>query len=165
MNLKTFAKAVRRSAGKNASKILGGLAITGSITAVYFAVTATPKAMILLDEKKQELGVEKLDVKTIVKTAGPVYVPTALSMVLSAGCVIGAVHVDERRNAALAAACTLSESALKTYQDKVLEAIGPEKEQEIRETIALEKMAKCPEPATIQPAKNLATTDVSYDQR
>ena len=90
MNLKTFAKAVRRSAGKNASKILGGLAITGSITAVYFAVTATPKAMILLDEKKQELGVEKLDVKTIVKTAGPVYVPTALSMVLSAGCVIGA---------------------------------------------------------------------------
>lgn len=71
MNLKTFAKAVRRSAGKNASKILGGLAITGSITAVYFAVTATPKAMILLDEKKQELGVEKLDVKTIVKTAGP----------------------------------------------------------------------------------------------
>lgn len=165
MNLKTFAKAVRRSAGKNASKILGGLAITGSITAVYFAVTATPKAMILLDEKKRELGVEKLDVKTIVKTVGPVYVPTALSMVLSVGCVIGAVHVDERRNAALAAACTLSESALKTYQDKVLEAIGPEKEQEIRETIALEKMAKCPEPATIQPAKNLATTDVSYDQR
>ena len=92
MNLKTFAKAARRSAGKNASKILGGLAITGSITAVYFAVTATPKAMILLDEKKQELGVEKLDVKTIVKTAGPVYVPTALSMVLSAGCVIGAAR-------------------------------------------------------------------------
>ena len=108
---------------------------------------------------------EKLDVKTIVKTAGPVYVPTALSMVLSAGCVIGAVHVDERRNAALAAACTLSESALKTYQDKVLETIGPEKEQEIRETIALEKMAKYPEPATIQPAKNLVTTDISYDQR
>ena len=26
-------------------------------------------------------------------------------------------------------------------------------------------MAKCPEPATIQPAKNLAATDVSYDQR
>lgn len=159
MNLKTFAKAARRSAGKNASKILGGLAITGSITAVYFAVTATPKAMILLDEKKQELGVEKLDVKTIIKTAAPVYVPTALSMVLSAGCVIGAIHVDERRNAALAAACTLSESALKTYQDKVVEAIGKEKEQEIRETVALEKMAKCPEPATIPMAKGVKPTE------
>ena len=103
MNLKTFAKAVRRSASKNASKILGGLAIIGGITAVYFAVTATPKAMILLDEKKKELGVEKLDVKTIVKTAGPVYIPTAVSMGLSAACTIGAIHVDERRNAALAA--------------------------------------------------------------
>ena len=165
MNLKTFAKAVRRSASKNASKILGGLAITGSITAVYFAVTATPKAMILLDEKKKELNVEKLDVKTIVKTAAPVYVPTALSMVLSAGCVIGAVHVDERRNAALAAACTLSESALKTYQDKVVETIGKDKEQEIRETIALEKMAQHPEPEKIPAAKNINTADLTYDQQ
>lgn len=84
MNLKTFAKAARRSVSRNASKILGGLAITGGITAVYFAVTATPKAMILLDEKKKELGVEKLDAKTIIKTAGPVYIPTAVSMGLSA---------------------------------------------------------------------------------
>lgn len=29
MNLKTFAKAARRSVSRNASKILGGLAITG----------------------------------------------------------------------------------------------------------------------------------------
>lgn len=165
MNLKTFAKAVRRSASKNASKILGGLAITGGITAVYFAVTATPKAMILLEEKKKDLGVEKLDAKTIIKTAGPVYIPTALSMVLSAGCIIGAIHVDERRNAALAAACTLSESALKTYQDKVIETIGTEKETAIREAVALDKMAKHPEPDEIPVAKGVKMDDISYDQR
>ena len=165
MNLKTFAKAARRSVSRNASKILGGLAITGGITAVYFAVTATPKAMILLDEKKKELGVEKLDAKTIIKTAGPVYIPTAVSMGLSAACTIGSIHVDERRNAALAAACTLSESALKTYQDKVVETIGKEKEQEIREAVSLEKMAKCPEPEHIPVAKGLKKDDISYDQR
>lgn len=164
MNLKTFTKAARRSVSRNASKILGGLAITGGITAVYFAVTATPKAMILLEEKKKELGVEKLDAKTIVKTAAPVYIPTALSMGVSIGCIIGAIHVDERRNAALAAACTLSETALKTYQDKVLETIGSEKEQEIRETIALDKMAKHPEPASVPVAKNMGE-DVAYDQQ
>lgn len=163
MNLKTFAKAARRSVSRNASKILGGLAITGGITSVYFAVTATPKAMILLDEKKKELGVEKLDAKTIIKTAGPVYIPTAVSMGLSAACTIGAIHVDERRNAALAAACTLSESALKTYQDKVVETIGKEKEQEIREAVSLEKMAKCPEPEHIPVAKGLKKDDISYD--
>ena len=165
MNLKTFAKAARRSVSRNASKILGGLAITGGITAVYFAVTATPKAMILLDEKKKELGVEKLDVKTIIKTAGPVYIPTAVSMGLSAACTIGAIHVDERRNAALAAACTLAESSLKTYQDKVVETIGKEKEQEIREAVTLDKMAKCPEPAVVPTAKGVKETDISYDQR
>lgn len=165
MNLKTFARATRRSVSRNASKILGGLAITGGITAVYFAVTATPKAMILLDEKKKELGAEKLDAKTIIKTAGPVYIPTVVSMGLSAACTIGAIHVDERRNAALAAACTLSESALKTYQDKVVETIGKEKEQEIREAVSLEKMAKCPEPEHIPVAKGLKKDDISYDQR
>ncbi len=164
MKLKTFAKAARRSVSKNASKILGGLAITGGITAVYFAVTATPKAMILLDEKKKELGVEKLDVKTIVKTAGPVYIPTAVSMGLSAVCTIGAIHVDERRNAALAAACTLSESALKTYQDKIVETVGEEKEREIRESIALDKMAKNPEPDVIKVVKS-DDTDESYGKR
>lgn len=162
MNLKTFAKAARRSVSKNASKILGGLAITGGITAVYFAVTATPKAMILLEEKKKELGVEKLDAKTIIKTAAPVYIPTAVSLGLSAACTIGAVHVDERRNAALAAACTLSESALKTYQDKVIETVGKEKEQEIRETITLDKMAKSPEPATIPVAKGMDSKNEAY---
>lgn len=162
MNLKSLAKAAHRSASKNVSKILGGLAITGGITAVYFAVTATPKAMILLEEKKKELEVEKLDAKTIIKTAAPVYIPTALSMGLSIGCIIGAINVNERRNAALAAACTLSESALKTYQDKVLEAIGPEKEQEIRESIALEKMAKSPEPTTIPTAKGVDSKSESY---
>ena len=165
MNLKAFAKAVRRSASKNASKILGGLAITGGITAVYFAVTATPKAMVLLDEKKKELGVEKLDAKTIVKTAGPVYIPTAISMGLSAVCTIGAINVNERRNAALAAACTLSESALKSYQDKVVETVGKEKEQEIREAVTLEKMAKHPEPEKIPVAKGVKLGDISYDQR
>lgn len=164
MNLKTFAKAARRNVSRNASKILGGLAITGGITAVYFAVTATPKAMILLEEKKKELGVEKLDAKTIIKTAGPVYIPTAVSMGLSAVCTIGAIHVDERRNAALAAACTLSESALKTYQDKVVETIGKEKEQEIREAVTLDKIAKCPEPKNIPVAKGVKSDDISYDQ-
>ena len=52
---------------RNASKILAGFAIGAGVMAVGFAIEATPKAMILLEEKKAELGVEKLDAKTIVK--------------------------------------------------------------------------------------------------
>ena len=133
MNLKSFAKASRQMLNRNASKILAGFAIGAGVMAVGFAIEATPKAMILLEEKKAELGVEKLDAKTIVKTAGPVYIPTVVSMGLSTACTIGALKVKSQQNAALAAACTLSETALRTYQNKVVETIGAEKEQEIRE--------------------------------
>lgn len=87
MNWKTLTKTAKRTLSRNGSKILLGFGIAGAFTAVGFAITATPKAMILLDEKKKELGVEKLDAKTIVKTAAPVYIPTAISMAVSTGCI------------------------------------------------------------------------------
>lgn len=145
MHWKTLTKTVKRTLSRNSSKILLGCGIAGAFTAVGFAITATPKAMILLEEKKQELGVDKLDAKTIIKTAAPVYIPTAISMGVSTACIIAASSVNDRRNAALAAAYTMSESALRNYQDKVVEMVGPEKAKEIKEAVALDKMAKCPE--------------------
>lgn len=146
MNWKTLTKTAKRTLSRNGSKILLGFGIAGAFTAVGFAITATPKAMILLEEKKQELGVEKLDAKTIVKTAAPVYIPTVISMGVSTACIICASSVNDRHNAALAAAYTVAESGLRSYQDKVVEMVGPEKAEEIKEAVALDKMAKCPEP-------------------
>ena len=54
MNLKALTKTARRTLSRNSSKILLGLGIAGAFTAVGFAITATPKAMILLEEKKKE---------------------------------------------------------------------------------------------------------------
>lgn len=99
MNWKALTKTARKTLSRNSSKILLGLGIAGAFTAVGFAISATPKAMILLEEKKQELGVEKLDAKTIIKTAAPVYIPTAISMGVSTGCIIAASSVNDRRNA------------------------------------------------------------------
>ena len=78
-----------------------------------------------------------------------------MSLGISTVCAVGALKVENKQNAALAAACTLSETALRTYQDKVLETIGPEKEQKIREAVTLDKMAKTPEPAVIPHAKGI----------
>lgn len=149
MKLKALANALLVGAKKHSPEILIGLGITGAASSVIFAVKATPKAMILLDQKKQELGVEKLEAKEIIKTAAPVYIPTAVSFGVSVACIIGASSMNARRNAALTAAYTMSESALRTYRDKVLETVGEDKEREIRQAVAIEQQQKTPETQTL----------------
>lgn len=58
--------------------------------------------------------------------------------------MIGANSVNLRRNAALATAYTLSESALKEYQEKVIETIGEKKEQAIQDAVAKDRIEKNP---------------------
>lgn len=149
MNIKTMAKSVWAGAKKHSPEILIGMGIAGAASSVIFAVKATPKAMILLEEKRQELGVEKLEAKEIIKTAAPVYIPTAVSFGVSVACIVGASSVNARRNAALTAAYTLSESTLRTYRDKVLETVGEDKEREIRQKAAIEQQKKTPEPQAL----------------
>lgn len=149
MNIKTIAKSVWAGAKKHSPEILIGMGIAGAASSVIFAVKATPKAMILLEEKRQELGVEKLEAKEIIKTAAPVYIPTAVSFGVSVACIVGASSVNARRNAALTAAYTLSESTLRTYRDKVLETVGEDKEREIRQKAAIEQQQSTPEPQTL----------------
>lgn len=149
MKLKALANALLVGAKKHSPEILIGLGITGAASSVIFAVKATPKAMILLEEKRQELGVEKLEAKEIIKTAAPVYIPTAISFGVSVACIIGASSVNARRNAALTAAYTLSESTLRTYRDKVLETVGEDKEREIRQAVTIEQQQKTPETQTL----------------
>ena len=149
MKLKALANALWMGAKKHSPEILVGLGIAGAASSVIFAIKATPKAMILLEEKRQELGVEKLEAKEIIKTAAPVYIPTAVSFGVSVACIIGASSVNARRNAALTAAYTLSESTLRTYRDKVLETVGEDKEREIRQAAAIEQQQQTPEPQTV----------------
>lgn len=149
MNIKTMAKSVWAGVKKHSPEILIGMGIAGAASSVIFAVKATPKAMILLEEKRQELGVEKLEAKEIIKTAAPVYIPTAVSFGVSVACIVGASSVNARRNAALTAAYTLSESTLRTYRDKVLETVGEDKEREIRQKAAIEQQQRTPEPQTL----------------
>lgn len=149
MNIKTMAKSVWAGAKEHSPEILIGMGIAGAASSVIFAVKATPKAMFLLEEKRQELGVEKLEAKEIIKTAAPVYIPTAVSFGVSVACIVGASSVNARRNAALTAAYTLSESTLRTYRDKVLETVGEDKEREIRQKAAIEQQQSTPEPQTL----------------
>lgn len=128
---------------KHSPEILTGIGIAGMITTTVMAVRATPKALILIEERKEEIGAEKLEAMDMVKTAWACYIPAAITGTLSVACLIGASSVNARRNAALATAYTLSESALKDYQGKVIEMFG-EKNEAVKDAIAKDKVEKNP---------------------
>ena len=88
------------------------------ITTTVMAVRATPKAIQLLDEEKRRQQADKLEPMDVVKTAWKCYIPAAVTGTVSVACLIGASSVNARRNAALTAAYTISESTLRDYQKK-----------------------------------------------
>lgn len=139
----TFLRGLRSSVSKHSPEILTGLGIAGMITTTVLAVKATPKAMKACEERKVEQGGElsKLD---CVKAAWKYYIPAAVTGVTSAACLIGANSVNAKRNAALATAYKISETAFIEYKDKVVETIGDKKEQTIRDKVAEDRVKRNP---------------------
>lgn len=143
-SLSKVVKNVKTAATKHSPEILTGIGIAGMVTTTVMAVKATPKALMLIEEKKNEEGLDSLTPIETVKASWQCYIPSAIVGTVSMFCLIGASSANLRRNAALATAYTLSESALKDYQEKVVETIGDKKEQTVRDSIAKDKLDKNP---------------------
>lgn len=152
-----FIKTVKRGFGKRSPEILLGLGIASAITSTVLAVKATPKAMELLAEAEKENinrqikeGVPGPEVKNglpsaqVVKTVWKCYIPAAISGAASIACLLGSHSVNAKRNAALATAYKLSETALNEYREKVVEEIGEEKEKVIRDKVAQKHLDEKP---------------------
>lgn len=144
LNLSKVAKNMQHTLGKYSPQILTGIGVAGMITTVVLAVKATPKALELIEDKKEELDAGKLTVVDTVKTAWKPYVPAVVTGILSTVCIIGGNAVGTRRTAALAAAYKISETALHEYKDAVVETIGEEKAKEVKEKVAQNKLDKNP---------------------
>ena len=144
LRVSNFIKSVSRIVDEHSPEILTGLVIAGMIGTTIMAVRATPKALILIEERKIETDVDKLTPMELVKTTWKCYIPAVVTGVLSNTCLIGASSVNARRNAALATAYTISESALKDYQEKVVEVIGEKKEKAVQEAVIKEKLERNP---------------------
>ena len=142
--LKRTIKSAERVLTKYSPGILTGIGITGMIGATFMAVKATPKALYLIETKKEEAEVEELASGETIKTCWKCYIPAALTTVVSAACLIGASTVSAKRNAALATAYSISEAALREYQEKVVEVIGEKKEKAVRDAVAKDQIERDP---------------------
>lgn len=142
--LKQTIKSAERVLAKYSPGILTGIGIAGMIGATFMAVKATPKALYLIETKKEETEVEELTPVETIKTCWKCYIPATLTTVLSAVCLIGASTVSAKRNAALATAYSISEAALREYQEKVVEVIGEKKEKAVRDAVAKDQIERDP---------------------
>ena len=129
---------------KHSPEILTGIGIAGMITTTVLAVKATPKALELIEREKKKEGKDELTPVEMVKTTWKCYIPAAVTGVASTACLIGASSVSLKRNAALATAYKLSETALAEYKEQVVETIGEKKEQAVREKVHQKQLDKNP---------------------
>ena len=141
---KTCINNTKRFMSKHSPEILTGIGVASLIGSTVLAVGATPKALALIEDKKEELEVDELTIKETVTAAWKPYIPAVLTGVAGVTCIVGASAVNAKRNAALAAAYSISERALVKYRDKVIETIGEKKHKEIKEKIAQDDIDERP---------------------
>lgn len=125
---------------KNASTILTCIGGAGVIATSVLAVRATPKALMLLENAKEEKG-ESLTKMEVVKTAGPAYIPAALVGMSTIACIFGANALNQQRQAALMSAYALLDNTYQQYKSKVIDLYGEEADLRVREDMAKDKYA------------------------
>ena len=127
----------------NSPTILTCIGAVGVVGTAVLTGKSVVKASKLLEEAKEEKG-EDLTKAETVKSCWKAYIPAAATCIASTACLIGASSVSIRRNAMLATAYKLSETAFSEYKEKVVETIGDEKEKIVREKVSEERIKKNP---------------------
>lgn len=143
LNVSKLIKDAQSFASKHSPEILTGIGIAGMVTTTILAVKATPKALMAMRDAEYEKE-DSLTVPEKVKACWKHYVPAAITGAASVACLVGASSVNLRRNAALATAYKLSETALNEYREKVIETIGEKKEEIVRDKVNKERLEKNP---------------------
>jgi hypothetical protein len=147
MKLGILAKRFGKVAADNSPAILTGLGVTGTLTAVFLTGKATFKAAEIISEaeaNREYEGEPDLELKDKVELVWKYYVPAAGTTLLAIACMVAANHVGVRRAAALASAYNIAQRGFDEYKDKVVEKLGEQKEQKLRDELAQDRVTKNP---------------------
>lgn len=148
MNLHYLFKVAEKIIRDNSPAILTAFGVSGTLTTAYLAAKASFKAAEILEIEKEMVDTHDmirdtmppLDFKEKVKIVWKLYIPAAVTGVVTIGCIVGATKIGNRRVAAMTAAYSLSERAMNEYKGKVAETLGERKEQNIRDSIAQDRV-------------------------
>lgn len=155
LNVPKLLKAAKGFIVENSPEILVGMGLVAVGSAIYMVAKVTPKALQRIEDEIREredltpdvsVSVEELPsmlpLRDKFKLTWKLYLPAAITFATGTTCIVGASAVNAKRNAALATACTVAESALIDYAAKVKELVGEEKDAEIQQAIMDERLAR-----------------------
>lgn len=122
---------------RSSPTILTCVSAVGVVATAVMAVKATPKAIILLEEAKDDKG-EDLTKLEIVRTAGLVYIPAALIGLSTITCIIGIKVLSKRNQASLASAYALLSDSYRRYRKAANTIYGEDADSKIASQMAKE---------------------------
>jgi hypothetical protein len=145
-------QAVSKFIVSNASTILTGMGVVGTVTTAVLTAKASFKAAEMITEgsmKKMEKATSLqseigLTTQEKIKLVWPLYIPPVLSGVATVSCIVMSNRISASRAAALAAAYAASENRLKEYREKVQEKLTGPKAQAIEDSIAQDRVTADP---------------------
>ena len=126
---------------RNAPIIVSTVGAVGVVSTAALAAKATPKALILLQQAKEEKNEELLLTEKVIAMA-PAYIPATLVGVATVACIFGAHVLNKKQQAALMSAYALLSSSYQEYKDKVKELHGEEVENQVKNAVANDKYEK-----------------------
>lgn len=142
-SLKRTLNVVGEGLKRNSPAILTALGVVGLGASLVMTVKSTLQAKELLEDAEFKKG-SVLTKEEVIKTAWKAYIPPVITATITGAAIIGINSTHKRRYTALAGLYTMSETALKEYQDQVLEEIGPKKAEKIQGDILQSKLDENP---------------------
>jgi hypothetical protein len=116
------------------------------LATAFLASKATVEAVDLI-RKEEEPRLHTHDIRSNrelwtdrTKLTWRLYVPTAISAATTVSCIIGANRIEAKKTLAAQTAFAFSQRAYSEYRDKVIEEYGERKDQNIRDSIAEERV-------------------------
>lgn len=147
MNVHDFINRAVQTIKSNSPELLTGFGVVGVLTTSYFVGRASYVASEIIHADEAAGGTHgdpKERFKERFKQTWRLYVPAGVSGAVTIACIVGAKKTGGQRTAAAVAAYSLTEKAFSDYKEKVVEQIGVNKEQKIRDEIAHEKVLANP---------------------
>lgn len=157
---------MNNSIRKRISTLLCIVATAGIAATAILTAKATPKAMDILKEAEKEKG-EALTFTEKVKKTALVYIPAAISGVMTSACIFGANVLSKKAQASIMSAYGIINSNYVKYVGKVKEMFGEKTHKEILKSIAVEKadLSKCICAPGLIGSYTLGVNDIEEEKR